>query len=80
MSVRSSLEPFVDRPRSSAVLALLLVVMGIIFVSGLLPVSLNRKYFAGHEWLLASLCWALALAFGYCAFRGLTVHSCASKK
>ena len=80
MSLRSSLGHFVDRPRSSAALALLLVVMGIISISGLLPVSPNRKYFAGHEWLLASLCWALALTFGYCAFRGVTVRSGASKK
>ncbi len=80
MSLRSSLEHFVDRPRSSAALALLLVLMGIISVSGLLPISPNRKYLAGHEWLLASFCWSLALTFGYCAFRGLTVRSRARKK
>lgn len=70
MSVRSSLKHFFDRPRSSAALSSLLVVMGIIFMSDLLPVSPNRKYFSGHAWLLASACWALALAFGYCAFQG----------
>jgi hypothetical protein len=80
MSLRSSLEHFVDRPRSSAVLALLLIAMGILFISGLLTISPHRKYFAGHEWLLASLCCALALTFGYCALRGLTQRSEASKK
>jgi hypothetical protein len=32
MSVRSSLELFVDRPRSSAVLALILLVMGLVSI------------------------------------------------
>ena len=80
MALRSSLEHFVSRPRSTAVLALLLVAIGIISVNGLVPASPHRKYFPGHEWWLASLSWALALIFGYCALRGLTRRSRANKK
>ena len=75
MSFSSSLELFVSRPRSSAVLALLMVLLGVILVSGLVPPSPNRRYFPGHEWLLASLCWALAVLFAVCAFRGLKACS-----
>ena len=80
MSLRSSLELFVDRPRSSAVLALILVVMGLVSISGFVPLSPNRWYFAGHVWLLASLCWALAAFFGYCAITGLKSRLRAGKK
>jgi hypothetical protein len=80
MSLRSSLELFVDRPRSSAVLGLILVVMSLVSISGFVPLSPNRRYFAGHETLLASLCWALAVFFGYCAFTGLKSRSRAGKR
>jgi hypothetical protein len=80
MSLRSSLELFVDRPRSSAVLALILVVMGLVSISGLVPLSPNRRYFAGHEWLLALLCWVLAVLFGYCGITGLKSRLRAGKK
>jgi hypothetical protein len=61
---------FSSRPLASAVLAVLLVAIGLIFVSGLVPTSPNHKYFPGHEWLLAIVCWALALFIGYCAAKG----------
>lgn len=61
---------FAARPRASAVLAVLLVAIGLIIVSDLIPTSANRKYFPGHEWLLASISWAMALFFGYCAAKG----------
>jgi hypothetical protein len=70
MSSSRSVALFASRPWSSAVLALLFVVIGLVVVSGLVPESPNRKYFPGHEWLLASVCWILALFFGYCAARG----------
>ena len=60
---------FASRPVSSVVLALLLVIMGLVIVSGLVPTSPNRRYFPGHEWLLATVCWAAAIFFGYCAAR-----------
>ena len=72
MSLRSSLEIFVIRPRSSIVLALLCFVIGIISISGLVPLSPNRKYFIGHEWFLASFSWLLAVIFGYCAIKGFS--------
>lgn len=61
---------FSSRPLASAVLAVLLLAMGLVFVSGLVPTSPNRKYFPGHEWLLAIVCWALAMFIGYCAAQG----------
>jgi hypothetical protein len=80
MQIRSSIASFVSRPRSSAVLAVLLVLLGIVFVSGVIPDSPNRRYLPGHEWLLASLCWVLALLFGYCARQGLTWTSGRSRR
>jgi hypothetical protein len=70
MSSSRSVALFASRPLSSAVLALLLVLLGLVIVSGLVPASPNRKYFPGHDWLLASVCWAVAAFFGYCAAKG----------
>ena len=80
MSRRTSLELFVARPRSSAVLALLFIVLGIVSISGLVPLSTNRRYFPAHEWLLASLSWVLAVLFGYCALIGMKSGSRPSKR
>ena len=71
---------FASRPTSSAVLALLLLVMGFIMLSDLVPTSPNRRYFTGHEWLLAAICWALALFFGYCAAKGRGLRQRNGKK
>lgn len=70
MSLRSSLSIFIDRPNSTAVLAFLFVVLGLVSASGLVPVGANRTYFPGHEWLLDALCWVVAISFGYCAVIG----------
>jgi hypothetical protein len=70
MPSSKSVAPFSSRPLASAVLAVLLLVMGLVFVSGLVPTSPNRKYFLGYEWLLATVCWVLALFFGYFAANG----------
>lgn len=75
MFLRSSLELFVTRPRSSAVLAILCVVLGIVSISGLVPLSPNRWYFPGHEWLMATLGGVLAFIFGSCAFKGFRSQS-----
>jgi len=80
MSFRSSLEVFVARPRSSVALALLCVVIGILFMSGHVPVSPNRKYLPGHQWLLASISWILAVLFGYCASKGFKMRSRPTKE
>ncbi len=61
---------FTSRPLSSAVLAFLLLLLGLVIVSDLVPTSPNRKYVPGHEWVLAAASWALALFFGYCAAKG----------
>lgn len=70
MSKPTSIALFSARPRSSAVLAVLLLVLGLVCVSGLVPLSPNRRYFPGHAWLLASVCWVLAGFLGWCAARG----------
>jgi len=75
VTLRSSLTTFVERPRSAALLAFLFVVLGAVSASGLVPLSENRKYFPGHEWLLASLCWACAILLAYCAASGLKSRS-----
>lgn len=61
---------FSARPLASAVLAFLCVLLGVVSVSGLIPTSPNRSYFAGHDWLLALLCWGLAVLLAYCAILG----------
>ena len=75
-----SIALFSSQPLASAVLAVLLVLMGLAVVSGLVPMSPNRRYFPGREWLLASICWALALFFGYCAAKGRKPKQFGEKK
>lgn len=70
MSLRSSLSIFIEQPRSTALLAFLFVVIGVVSASGVVPLGAHRKYFPGHEWLLATLCWVCAIALGYCAAIG----------
>jgi hypothetical protein len=70
MQPSKSLDHFTARPKSSFVLAALLVVLGCVAISGLVPRSVNRFYFAGHEWLLASACWGMAVFFAYCGIIG----------
>ena len=76
----NSPEPFIAQPRSSALLASLLVLMGVAFVSGIVPTSPNHTYFPGHEWVIAAGCWILALFFAYCAMKGLILLSRKNKK
>jgi len=73
-------DAFVARPRSSAALALLFVVIGIVSISGLVPLSPNRGYFPGHQWLIAFLSWLLAALFAYCASMGFKMHSRPTKE
>jgi hypothetical protein len=55
------------------------MIIGVVVVSGVIPLSPNRKYFPGHQWLIASLAWLLAVLFGYCAAKGLKSRSPSSK-
>lgn len=71
MSIREAMQPFVARPRSSAVLALLAILLGVIVLTDLVPTSPNRIYFYGHQWVLAGLCWSLAFFCATCAIKGL---------
>ena len=71
MKAHPAIELFAARPRSTAVLAALLVCLGAVALSGWIPTSPNHRYFPGHEWFLASLCWVLAVVFAHCARVGL---------
>lgn len=62
---------FSPRPWSSLVLAILMLCLGLVFVSGWVPSSVVPRYFPGHEWIMAALCLVMALFFGYCARLGL---------
>jgi hypothetical protein len=76
---RSFLGIFVARPWSSAALAVICAVIAVVAVSDLVPLSPNRRYFGGHQWLLASLYGLLAGLFGYCAVKGLKARARPSK-
>ena len=66
---RRTIEAFSARPTSSLVLAIVMLVIGGVFISGLLPTS--QKYIAGHDWYMAALCGAGAVFFIYCAVLGI---------
>lgn len=70
MQLHQSSKPFVTHPKSSVVLAVLLILIGIAFVSGWFPDSPNRRYSPGHHWLMAGLSWLVACFFLACAFLG----------
>ena len=70
MDLQHSTKPFVAHPKSSTVLAVLLILIGIAFVSDWFPDSPNRRYFLGHHWLMAGLSWLAALFFLACALLG----------
>jgi NADH:ubiquinone oxidoreductase subunit H len=67
MTGRSASEEFAARPWLSAVLAGLVIVIGILFMSGWVPASPNRRYFTSHAWLMTLACAALAVYFANCA-------------
>ena len=70
MDLHHSTKPFVAHPKSSTVLAVLLILIGIAFVSGWVPDSPNRRYFPGHHWIMAGLSWLMSCFFLVCAFLG----------
>jgi len=75
MSLRTSLKVFVAKPWSSAALALLCLVIGIVSIRGLVPLSPDRSYFPGHQWVLALLSWLLVVLFACCAAKGFKMRS-----
>jgi hypothetical protein len=77
---RSFLGIFVARPWSSAALAVICAVIAVVAVTDLVPLSPNRRYFGGHQWVLASLYGLLAALFGYCAVKGLRVRARSSRQ
>jgi len=60
-----AVKTFSAQPWSCLVLAGLAVLMGALFLSGLLPPS--RKYLPVHDGIMALACWGLALCFAVCA-------------
>jgi hypothetical protein len=70
MKLQRPVKPFAEHPAASIVLALLLVCIGIAFVSGWIPDSPHRQHFPGHQWVMAGLCWSMALFLAACASLG----------
>jgi len=70
MNLRSSCDAFAAYPWLSVVLAVLIAVLGIVFMSGWVPVSANRRYLVNHAWVMALCCGALAVFLGNCARLG----------
>jgi uncharacterized membrane protein YdfJ with MMPL/SSD domain len=66
---RRAIEAFSARPWASLLLAVLVLAIGALFLSGLLPKS--QKYISGDEWYMAALCFAGAAFFIYCAVLGI---------
>jgi hypothetical protein len=70
LNLRSASDEFAARPGLSAVLAALIVLLGVLLVSGRVPVSPNRHSVAGQGWILALGCGVLAAFFANCARLG----------
>jgi len=64
-----TIDAFSARPWASLFLAVLVLAIGALFVSGLLPRS--QKYVSGHETYMGVLCFAGAAFFTYCCIRGI---------
>ena len=80
INLRPAIKLFASRPLTSFFLAALMVCVGIAFVSGLVPTSANRPYFPGHPWVMASLCWSVAVFLLYCARAGMSGNRLQEKK
>lgn len=65
MNSIAAVKLFSQRPIATALLALVVAGLGFVFVSGWVQDFPNRRYFPGHEWLIATGCWGLALFFAY---------------
>jgi NADH:ubiquinone oxidoreductase subunit H len=70
MKIRSASEEFAAHPWLSVVLAVLIIFLGLLFMSGWMPVSPNRRYLADHAWVMTLCCGALAVFFVNCARLG----------
>jgi quinol-cytochrome oxidoreductase complex cytochrome b subunit len=68
MRLSTAINAFSSQPWRTLLLALLVLLMAFLALSGWLPPS--KKDFPGHEFLLAGLCAALALFFVICAVIG----------
>ena len=68
MRLSTTVNAFSSQPWRSLLLALLVLLMAFLFLSGWLPPA--KKYFPGHEWFMASFCAGVALFFVICAFIG----------
>lgn len=70
MSPSRTIELFAKRPISTAVLALVVVVLGFVFIGSLIPPTSGYRYLPGHEWTMAVVCWAFALFLAWCSYLG----------
>jgi hypothetical protein len=63
-------KPFVEHPKGSLALALVLLGIGTAFACGWFPDSPHRRSLPGHQWIMAVLSWLVAFFFLGCAVHG----------
>ena len=80
MTLRSAVSLFAIRPKASAALSALFVLLGLLCISGLVPTSSSRIYLPGHWWVLACISWLAAVFVGYGAFTGFSASSGKAKR
>ncbi len=68
MRLTDVVNAFSSQPWRSLMLALLLLLIGYLFLRGWLPPA--GKYFPGHEWFMAVACAGLVLFLVICAVIG----------
>ena len=70
MQLTPAIKLFSAQPWACVFLAVLFVLIGLALPAGWVPASSVRRYFPGHEWVMAAICWFIAGFFAYCALVG----------
>ena len=70
MDLERARKPFVEHPKGSLPLAIVLLGIGLAFACGWFPDSPHRRYLPGHRWIMAALSGLVALFFLHCSIRG----------
>ena len=71
MPLNRAVKLFSAQPLASLLMAALFVLIGVALPAGWIPDSTVRRYFPGHEWVMAALCCSVAVFFGYCWLVGI---------
>ena len=71
MRLARAIRLFSAQPWANLFLAALLLLMGVAFLAGWVPSSSVRRYFPGHEWVMAAICSVVAALLIYCWLVGI---------